>query len=319
MVSGFDHSDDQDNDIEKDKADRTIVFDSDTLKVRLAKAETTPPSLVLLVGPRDLIGRQWHLTEDNMIFGRAPGSQVHVDDGSISRSHAKFVVQGAEVSVIDLESTNRTAINGHFVPPLVPLKLKGNDQIKAGNVILKFLEQGSLESVSQEETYQRAQTDPLTGIFNKGALNTRGPELFRKADLSKYPLSVIVFDIDHFKKINDTYLHQAGDYVLKEMARLIHTRLIRAEDFFARFGGEEFVLLLFGSTLRQAVDIAERIRLTIAQHQFAFDGKVMPITVSLGVTAKAPTDSSWEMIFERADKALYASKNSGRNRVTAAS
>jgi diguanylate cyclase (GGDEF)-like protein len=305
------------NDHDEETMDKTSVFDSETLKVRLAKAGNTPPSIVLLVGPRDLVGRQWLLKEDNVILGRSPSSQVYVDDSSISRSHAKLQIFGSEVSIIDLESTNRTAINGRLITPLVPRKLKGNDQIKVGNVIFKFLEQGSLESVSQEEAYRRTQIDPLTGIYNKGALTNKGNELFRKSEKTHHDFGIVVFDLDHFKNINDTHGHQAGDYILKELTSIIQSKVIRLDDFFARFGGEEFVLLLYGSNLKQSTEIAERTRLTVDQHKFEFDGKTLKVTVSCGVACKRPDDKTWEALFERADKSLYVSKGAGRNRVTA--
>ncbi|MCB0408002.1 MAG: GGDEF domain-containing protein, partial [Bdellovibrionales bacterium] len=127
-------------------------------------------------------------------------------------------------------------INGRLITPLSPIKLANNDQIKCGNVIFKFLEQGNLETVASAQTFDRAQTDALTGIANRAALNARGPEAFKRSTLLGIPLSLIAFDIDHFKKVNDTYGHPTGDFVLQEIARIIGTRLIRGNDFFSRTG-----------------------------------------------------------------------------------
>jgi diguanylate cyclase (GGDEF)-like protein len=129
----------------------------------------------------------------------------------------------------------------------------------------------------------------------------------------------MLFDIDKFKQINDTYGHPAGDYVLAEIAAVIRDKLIRGNDFFARAGGEEFALLLLGSPPRQAEEIGERIRATIENHDFKFEGKKLPITISIGIAFKSERDASWEFIYERSDKALYNSKNTGRNRVSVAS
>ena len=309
-----DHNDDDNTDF----ADKTSIMQSDTFKLRLAEAGKAPPSLVLLVGPASSVGRQWPLEDTDRIIGRSPNAHIYVDDKSVSKSHAKVMLQGGDVTMMDLESTNKTVINGKLVTPLSPIKLSNNDQIKCGNVIFKFLEQGNLETVASAQTYGRSQTDALTGIANRGALNIKGPEAYKRSGLLGIPLSLIAFDIDHFKKVNDTYGHPAGDYVLKEIARVIGTRLIRGNDFFSRTGGEEFTLLLLGSNLRTAEEVAERIRQTIEAHQFNFEGTDIPITISAGVAIKNEQDPNWEAVYERADKALYHSKNTGRNRVSVA-
>lgn len=308
------NNDDDSNDF----ADKTSIMPSDTFKLRLAEAGKAPPSLVLLVGPASTVGRQWPIEDTDRIIGRAPTAHIYVDDKSVSKSHAKVLLQGGDVSIMDLESTNKTIVNGKLITPLSPIKLTNNDQIKCGNIIFKYLEQGNLETVASAQTYGRSQTDALTGIANRGALNLKGPEAFHRSGLLGIPLSLIAFDIDHFKKVNDTYGHLTGDYVLQEIARVIGTRLIRGNDFFSRTGGEEFTLLLLGSNLKTAEEVAERIRQTIEAHQFVFEGTKIPITISAGVAIKTDADSSWEAVYERADKALYHSKNSGRNRVSVA-
>jgi two-component system cell cycle response regulator len=308
-------SDDDDN---QDFADKTSILQSDTFKLRIAEAGQAPPSVVLLVGPASSIGRQWPLEDTDRVIGRSPTSHIFVDDRSVSKSHAKILLEGGDVSIIDLESTNKTVINGQVITPLQPVKLSNNDQIKVGNVIFKYLERGSLETVASAATFDRGQTDALTGIANRGALEAKGPEAFKRSDLLGIPLSIITFDIDHFKKVNDTFGHPAGDYVLKEISKIISTRLIRGNDFFARSGGEEFVLLLLGSNLKTAEEVAERIRQTLEAHHFQFEGKDIPITISAGVAIKSEADDGWDKIYDRSDKALYHSKNSGRNMVAVA-
>ena len=184
------------------------------------------------------------------------------------------------------------------------------------NIIFKFLERGNIETVSVAQTFNKALIDPLTGINNRGALNAQGADLFNKSRLLGSPLSVIVFDIDYFKKVNDTHGHAAGDFVLKDLSRVVRDNLIRGNDYFARYGGEEFCLLLLGSPLKQVEEICERIRKTIQDHHFEFEGTVMPITISAGFSSIHETDKGWIDIFRRADEALYMSKNSGRNRVS---
>lgn len=303
----------------KDISDKTSVLPSDTFKLRIAQAGQAPPALVLLVGPAESVGRQWPLEDTDRIIGRAPNAHVFVDDRSVSKFHAKLVLSAGDVSIIDLESTNKTVVNGKMIQPLVPVKLHNNDQIKVGNIIFKFLERGSIETVASAQTFDRSQTDALTSIANRGALNTQAPESFKRAALIGIPLSLLIFDIDRFKSVNDTYGHTAGDYVLQEVAKVVRDKLIRGNDFFARSGGEEFCLLLLGTPPPLAEEIAERIRATIENHTFMFEGTVIPITISLGVAYKMEADTAWEEIYERADKAMYHSKNSGRNRVSVAS
>ena len=109
-----------------------------------------------------------------------------------------------------------------------------------------------------------------------------------------------------------------GDYVLRELGQVVGTKLVRSQDYFARFGGEEFVILLLGSNLDQALDVAERIRQTVEGHHFVYENKQIVVTISLGVAERAVQEKNWEVLFDRADKALYQSKKTGRNKVTLA-
>ncbi len=301
-----------------DDLEKTSILTSDTLKVTLDSATRTPATLVLLVGPASSIGKQWQLEGTDAVIGRSPSSTIFIDDRSVSKSHCKFIIRGTETLVMDLESTNKTIINSQPLPPLTTVKLKNNDQIKVGNVIFKFLEKGNIESVSHKKTFDRGQIDAMTGAYNKGALEAYAPEAIKRSDLIGKPLSLIVFDIDHFKKVNDTYGHAPGDFVIKEISRLVKDKLIRNEDFFSRFGGEEFVLILSATPVAIAGDVAERIRTTIESHKFEFEGTTIPITVSLGVSMRQPGGEDWEALFKKGDDALYKSKNRGRNQVSIA-
>lgn len=305
-------SDDNRNDL-----DKTNVVSGDTLKVRLSEAINAPPALVLLMGPAHMIGKQWPLIKAEMVVGRVVESHIFVDDRSMSKRHGRVVMrENNEVFFEDLNSTNGTEINSAIIPAGQMFRLKNNDQIKLGNVIFKFLEKGNIETVSSKDTYDRTQIDPLTQIYNKGALMSTGEEVFKRAKLTETPLTVIVFDLDHFKKINDTYGHAAGDYVLREVASLVHNRLIRQGDFFARFGGEEFCLMLVGGPLQRGVEVAERIRITIEKNDFVFSGQKIAVTLSAGVATLEADMNSWQELFEKADQAAYISKKNGRNRVS---
>ena len=301
-----------------DTADKTSIVASDTFKGKIRAADDAPPSIVLLVGPPGHAGKQWLLKKSDMTIGRADGVEISIPDSSLSRSHAKIIVTPTDVQIVDLGSTNKTFVNELPLPPMVPRRLTDNNKIKTGNVIFKFLEKGNLESLATQELYDKSEKDALTGAFNKGALLLKGPEAIKRSTVLGEPLSVITFDIDFFKKINDACGHPGGDYVLKELGHLMNSKLVRSNDYFSRYGGEEFVLILQATPMKTAMEVAERIRATVESHQFIFEGRRIPVTISIGVSAKIVTDT-WESVYERADKALYSSKQNGRNRITQAS
>lgn len=298
-----------------DEMEKTSVVQSETFKVRIARAGKAPPCLVLLVGPSQFIGKQWVIEDTDRILGRSHLSHIFIDDKSISKSHAKLTLSAGEVHIVDLHSTNKTIVNGNILQPDAPQLLKNNDQIVVGNIIFKFLEKGNIETVSVADTFDRGNRDALTGIANRGAFNQRAEESFRKSELLGVEYSIITFDIDNFKKVNDTHGHPAGDYVLIELSKVIRLKLIRENDFFARTGGEEFCFILLGANQKQTVEIAERVRQVIEAHHFEFQRVQLPITISVGVATKQPGDRKWEDIFSKADKALYESKTQGKNQV----
>ncbi len=298
-------------------AEKTSIVASETFKGKLRAADEAPPAVIVLVGPAGYVGKQWLLTKTDLTIGRSIESDIYISDSSLSRAHAKFVVVGSEISILDLGSTNKTMVNGIALPALAAKKLANNDQIKAGNIIFKFLERGSLEAISNQTVFEKAQKDALTTAYSKGALLEKGPEAIKRAEVLSEPMSVITFDIDFFKKVNDSHGHPGGDYVLKELGLLMQNKIVRSNDYFARYGGEEFVIILQATPLKTAQDVAERIRQTVQAHVFNFQDKKIPVTISVGVAERLPTDN-WEQVYNRADKALYQSKQNGRNRVTAA-
>ena len=301
-----------------DEFEKTSIVMSDTFKGRMKAADEAPPALVVLMGPTGYVGKQFPLTQAECIIGRSVECQIFIDDKSVSRSHARINVAGKEVALMDMGSSNKTIINGKVLQEMTPYKLNNNDQIKTGNVIFKFLESGNLEAITNKEMNDKAEKDALTGAYSKGALLEKGPEAIKRSEFLVEELSVLVFDIDFFKKVNDTYGHAAGDYVLKTLANIVGMKMTRAVDYFARYGGEEFVILLQGTPIKTAIEVAERIRTTIETSVFEFEGKTIPVTISLGVASRMLNETSWEQLFKRADEALYKSKQSGRNRVTAA-
>ncbi|MBF0119884.1 MAG: diguanylate cyclase [Desulfobacterales bacterium] len=157
-------------------------------------------------------------------------------------------------------------------------------------------------------------TDPLTAIYNRRAYDRHLKEEFQRYLRYNNVFSLLIYDIDHFKKINDKYGHAVGDTCIKEIIASIKP-VLRKSDFFARFGGEEFVIILPETKIEDAFLVAEKIRITAEQIQFFHKAEEFKITISIGVSQIEPSDQSCESLFIRADKALYDAKNTGRNKV----
>lgn len=176
----------------------------------------------------------------------------------------------------------------------------------------------SLKEANEEITIL-AITDTLTGCYNRTFMDEHLPKEIKRAIRYKHPISLIMLDIDHFKQVNDTYGHQAGDEVLKELVKSIN-RSIRCDvDWVARYGGEEFLVVFPETDFERAELLAERLRRDISQNTIRFKEKEIRITASFGVTGFTSPDTlkevSYEAMISLADKSLYQAKEEGRNRV----
>ncbi|MCS6946636.1 MAG: GGDEF domain-containing protein, partial [Steroidobacteraceae bacterium] len=163
---------------------------------------------------------------------------------------------------------------------------------------------------------RRARLDALTGIANRSWFDERLAEEIARWRRFRTPVSVLVWDIDRFKSINDRYGHRSGDIVLQEVAKLF-TKRLRSTDVLARYGGEEFVMLLIGTPLAAATALAENLRVAVSQLKFHFRGTPVVVTASCGITELRDGDQP-ESVFDRADAAMYRAKNAGRNQCIAA-
>jgi diguanylate cyclase (GGDEF)-like protein len=297
-----------------DDLERTHVTTIGNVKELLSRAKRDRAYLIVLAGSN--VGEMHKLDSGEVVLGRATTVQVRLSDDGVSRRHARLLVDQGSVVLEDLGSANGTLVNGSKVDRAT---LKDGDQIQlGGTTILKFSYQDSLEEDFQRKMYEAALRDPMTKAFNKKHLLDRMESELAFARRHAAPLALIMLDVDHFKKINDTHGHPAGDYVLVKLAQLIASTL-RTEDVFARYGGEEFSILLRGTSLNQAEQLGERIRGLLEQERFEFDGVHIPVTVSVGVTALPERAAETALAFiGDADDALYAAKHSGRNRVVCA-
>ena len=271
------------------------------------------PCLVVVSG-KSSAGKMFKLRGD-MIVGRSSDAEIYLDDDGISRKHASVHVRDdGHVEVRDLGSTNGTYWNGQRIAPNAVLK--DGDKIQVGSAtILKFSYQDALEEALQRNLYESVTRDALTKTYNRKHLDDTLKKELAFALRNKGELSLIMFDIDHFKVVNDTYGHPAGDYVLSKLAVRV-SECIRTEDTLARYGGEEFAVVLREIPEVRAIACAERIRQVVAGTEFVHASRRIPVTVSLGVATLVGSGlSTPEALLAAADKQLYAAKARGRNRV----
>ncbi|MCB9779000.1 MAG: GGDEF domain-containing protein [Alphaproteobacteria bacterium] len=298
-------------------------FDDDEDTVRIAlptpreQRAGTMPTLKVVAGPGQDMLRFWPLSaNERLVVGRDENvAGVVLSDATVSKRHAVVATdeQGG-VMVEDLNSTNGTAINGKRI--VDPTPLPPNENLEIGGVLLR------LELLSDEELSHlgrvarrlaEAGSDPLTRLRTRAFVNEELPHLVQRCRQSQVPLSCAFLDLDRFKSINDLYGHHVGDEVLARTSRIILGD-VRDEDACVRYGGEEIVLFLPGSSLLAASGVAERLRRKIADHDWYRTAPELRVTASVGV-AELKSDEDVDHWIRRADKAMYRAKAMGKNRV----
>jgi diguanylate cyclase (GGDEF)-like protein len=290
--------------------------DDTTQRTAISRGPTlgTPRNACIVVIHGPGIGSRVDIGDKVVTVGRSPQTDLHIPHVSISRRHCQFWREGEVYLVRDLGSTNRTRVNEK---PVEQVALVDGDHVVLGDIILKFISHSSVEAGYHEEIYQLATHDPLTGLFNRrqfsdllAAETARG--------LRREPRTVLAFiDVDHFKQINDRFGHVEGDGVLKQLTDILR-RHVRAGDVLARIGGEEFAVLMADTNIEQAQQFGERVREAVAQSSFTPAGTSQRMTVSVGLAAMTAGRKDPSELMRAADRALYAAKESGRNRVCCA-
>jgi two-component system, cell cycle response regulator len=255
------------------------------------------------------------ITTPPFSIGRHATNRLPVDDDSISRFHARFVYENGEFYVEDLGSRNGTFIQGKRITRAV---IKDDDWVQLGaRVAFRFAMTDARQEGLLRKLYESSTRDALTAAYNRRHFDDRLRSEIAFAVRHATDCGLILLDLDHFKRVNDTYGHPAGDEVLRHLSA-IATRMLRTEDVFARFGGEEFAVILRGSSTRGASQLAERLRDALATNHAVYEGQKIPMTLSAGCAAlsccSAPTS---EEVVAVADRRLYAAKLGGRNRVVA--
>jgi diguanylate cyclase (GGDEF)-like protein len=284
-----------------------------TLEARRLATPAGPSraTLTLVSGPN--AGAIYPLLLDENVIGRTRDCSIRIEDPGISRRHARIVRRGPESYWLeDLGSRNGTFVRGNRV---THQQLGEGDRLAIGpSVEFRFGFTDEAEEGLLRRLYESSVLDALTGAYNRKHFAERLAAELAYAKRHKAPLSMMLFDLDHFKRVNDSLGHLGGDHVLRTVAALVK-RTLRAEDVFARYGGEEFAVIARGADVDQAWLFAERLRAMVEHAKIEFNGTPIPVTVSIGVASLACCqEPSADGLIAKADERLYAAKRGGRNR-----
>lgn len=284
----------------------TQIMHADDLKERMQLGEKIP-SFIVIDGADT--GRVFRLTSAVMSMGRGSNANIRLNDKTVSRKHCLVEMSPGFATVIDLQSSNGTFVNGERVSKW---KLSNGDKVRIGSSILRYDITDADDSQFHERVYQLITFDDLTSLYNRKYLLNRLEFLFK---IRKPQVFALLFlDIDHFKQVNDRYDHLTGSDVLSELGRLLLSNL-RTADVACRYGGEEFIIILQDTTGIQAVYVAEKIRKLVEDHRFfAREGHEIRITISIGIAERTTRLESPEELVARCDAAMYKAKEWGRNR-----
>lgn len=288
------------------KTAKTIYFDEDSTESGIKKRSYY---LLIIFGREDDLGKEKEISKE-MIVGRSLKTDLSTSDPLMSRKHFKLIPQNNKVYIEDLNSLNGTYLNQKLIE--AKTLLKSGDIIIAGRTVFKFEYRTELESLFHKYLYNAATSDRMTNLFNKYYFIS---QLKREVSYAKRygkTFSLLMVDIDDFKKINDTYGHQIGDEALKFVAFKIMGS-IRENDLAARYGGEEFSIILPETDSHNAFLVAERIRAAIANEILDLETNQIKITVSIGIATFPDDAKDWESFIKKADERLYKAKEAGKN------
>jgi diguanylate cyclase (GGDEF)-like protein len=247
---------------------------------------------------------------DEVVLGRDPACAVRLFADDVSRRHARIAADAEGHLLVDLDSTNGTWVNGRAVRVH---RLRAGDRVRLGTFVARYVAAGDPEGRQLADLALASRRDALTALPNRRAFDEDLAREAARAARTAAPLSVVAFDVDRFKAVNDERGHAAGDAVLRAVAARA-AGAIRAGDLLARVGGEEFAILLPGADLPRAAEAAERIRAALAAIPVEAAGHAIAITASFGCAALAPGEPP-DALLSRADARLYEAKRAGRNRV----
>jgi diguanylate cyclase (GGDEF)-like protein len=281
-----------------------------------ARAEPLPTyddsCLVVIDGPR--IGNCVHVHDVPVVIGRSPKADFHIEHPSISRLHCSVWQDVLGASIRDLDSKNGVLVNGTRVRRA---QLADGDHVMLGDVLLKFVAGGSLEARYHEALYGLANLDSLTQLLNRRSFREQVDEAVGRTGPGEPPLSFVIFDLDHFKQINDILGHDAGDAALRRLSATLR-RQLRPHDVAGRLGGDEFAVLLADTDLGDALQWCERLRQAMEGLGLEASGLPQLVSISVGVATWSPAMRNSHEFMRLADQALYRAKAAGRNCVRTA-
>ncbi|MEM9865491.1 MAG: GGDEF domain-containing protein, partial [Myxococcota bacterium] len=264
------------------------------------KASFSREACLVVIYGEDL-GRRIPLGDEPVVIGRSSSCSVQIDQESVSRNHCRIARGPSSFVVRDLGSTNGTYVNDELTDTV---DLRDGDQIKIGRTILKFIVGGNIEGQYHEEIYRLMTVDGLTQVHNKRFFDEMMDREFSRARRYDRPFSLIMFDIDHFKQINDTHGHLAGDAVLRQLGGLIMSH-VRRDDVVARVGGEEFGVITPEIGAEGAYELANKLNRLVDDARFIFEGVRIDVTISAGVAAWTSEHTAVEAMDQAADESLY--------------
>jgi diguanylate cyclase (GGDEF)-like protein len=268
-------------------------------------------AVMVRIHPHKEIGQPFELSDSPLVVGRE-GCEITLPDDAVSRRHARIEWIDGSHRLFDLGSTNGTYVNECRITQAC---LQVGDRLRFGHQIFKYLTSESVESQYHDVVYKIMTTDGLTQVYNKQYFLESLNREMENCQRSQDSLCVMLMDLDHFKSVNDTYGHLAGDAVLAEFARRAKS-VLRGGEILARYGGEEFAILCTRATARDAIAAAERVRSAANSQPVTFDSQIIPITVSIGGSCyEGGTPLSAARLIEEADQWLYVAKQSGRDQV----
>lgn len=267
----------------------------------LTQAMTPEPALITMRG--DIQGQVFRLRHGRQLIGRRPECDIRLRERAVSGIHAEIVRSQSGVVIRDLASTNGTMVNGARITDA--LALTQGTLVRIGNCVFKYVD-SQLDVEFTEALHEKGITDSLTGAYDKAYVTARLGYALDGVSAA-HPVSVIAFDYDDFKKINDEKGHAAGDAALRACTELVRNTCLRAGDLLARAGGDEFLIVLPDTALPSATRIADEVRRCIEESELG-------VTASFGVCAATAAETP-EALLARADALLYRAKNGGRNRV----
>jgi len=271
--------------------------------------------IILIAHPENQrLGSRFRLSPGSSLeIGRSAAVGISLPEVmSISRKHARLRYVGAAVTVEDLGSTNGTYVNG--MPVRGRAVLRSGDRFQTAAVHFKFLHEQDVESAYHLAIYELVARDGLTEIYNKRKFDEEFSREFARAIRHERPLALIIFDLDDFKAINDSYGHLCGDFVLKQIASLTR-EFLRPEQLFARVGGDEFVILAPETSVDGAQALAAKLRDRVDSLDYRYGDAKIPVSCSFGVAELADGMTMTQDLYHAADQALFQSKRGGRNRV----